>query len=158
MACWFIKWATGTIIVSSFEGVGKELYWPTQQALFTPVYNAIKYFWRKCWKSRFPTKSTKNRQLTIWEHNFALKYHSFAILTRFRHQNQDFLDFLILGKSKFPPKKFYITNSRSKVDLPLGPCYSWPVWPDKNRQISIKIARKWFHSKNEWFCHLYKNA
>ena len=22
-----------------------------------------------------------------------------------------------------------------------------PVWPDKNRQMSIKIAQKWFHSK-----------
>ena len=21
----------------------------------------------------------------------------------------------------------------------------WPVWPDKNRQMSIKYAQKWFH-------------
>ena len=38
----------------------------------------------------------------------------------------------------------------------------WPVWnrlisiksnslPDKNRQMSIKVAQKWFHKKNEWF-------
>ena len=33
-----------------------------------------------------------------------------------------------------------------------------PVWPDKNRQMSIKVAQKWFHKKNEWFWHLYKNC
>ena len=32
------------------------------------------------------------------------------------------------------------------------------VWPDKNRQMSIKVAQIWFHLKNEWFGHLYKNA
>ena len=24
-----------------------------------------------------------------------------------------------------------------------------PVWPEKNHQISIKVAQKWFHKKNE---------
>ena len=23
--------------------------------------------------------------------------------------------------------------------------HSWPVWPNKNRQISIKVAQIWFH-------------
>ena len=32
------------------------------------------------------------------------------------------------------------------------------VWPDKNRQMSIKVAQKWFHKKNEWLRHLYKNC
>ena len=31
------------------------------------------------------------------------------------------------------------------------------VWPDKNRKMSMKVAQKWFHMKNEWFCHLYQN-
>ena len=24
------------------------------------------------------------------------------------------------------------------------------MWSDKNRQMSIKVAQKWFHQKNEW--------
>ena len=28
----------------------------------------------------------------------------------------------------------------------------------KNRQISIKVAQKWFHKKNYIFLHLYKNC
>ena len=24
----------------------------------------------------------------------------------------------------------------------------WAVWPDKNHQMSIKVAQKWFHKKN----------
>ena len=32
------------------------------------------------------------------------------------------------------------------------------MWPDKNRQTSIKVAQKWFHYKNEWFWNLYKNC
>ena len=32
------------------------------------------------------------------------------------------------------------------------------VWPDKNCQMSITTAQKWFHKKNEWFLHLYKNC
>ena len=31
------------------------------------------------------------------------------------------------------------------------------VWPDKNCQMSIKVAQIWFHKKNEWFWYLYKN-
>ena len=38
------------------------------------------------------------------------------------------------------------------------PIYSSPVWPDKNLQMSIKVAQKWFHSKNGWFWYLYKNC
>ena len=26
-----------------------------------------------------------------------------------------------------------------------------PVWPEKNRQMSIKVAQKWFHKKNDRF-------
>ena len=33
-----------------------------------------------------------------------------------------------------------------------------PVWPDKNRQMSVKVAQKWFHWKNDRFWHLYKNC
>ena len=37
--------------------------------------------------------------------------------------------------------------------------FTWqPVWPDKNRQMSIKVAQKWYHKKNEWFWHLCKNC
>ena len=25
------------------------------------------------------------------------------------------------------------------------------VWPDKNRQMSVKVASKWFHYKNDRF-------
>ena len=32
------------------------------------------------------------------------------------------------------------------------------VWRVKNHQISIKVAQKWFHKKNERFCPLYKNC
>ena len=32
------------------------------------------------------------------------------------------------------------------------------VWPDKIRQMSIKVAQRWIHWKNEWFWHLYKNC
>ena len=35
--------------------------------------------------------------------------------------------------------------------------YFPPMWPEKNRQMSIKGAQKWFHLKNEWFWHLYIN-
>ena len=32
------------------------------------------------------------------------------------------------------------------------------VWPEKNRQMSIKVAQKWFHYKNDRFWHLSKNC
>ena len=32
-----------------------------------------------------------------------------------------------------------------------------PVWPDKNRQMSIKVGPKWFHQKSELFWLLYEN-
>ena len=35
---------------------------------------------------------------------------------------------------------------------------SLPVWPEKNRQMSKKVAQKWFHKKNEWLWHIYKNC
>jgi len=31
-----------------------------------------------------------------------------------------------------------------------------PVWPVKSRQMSIKVAQKWFHKKYESFLSLYK--
>ena len=31
---------------------------------------------------------------------------------------------------------------------------SQPVWPEKNRQMSIQVTRKWFHKKNNRFWHL----
>ena len=34
----------------------------------------------------------------------------------------------------------------------------WTVWLDNNRQMSIKVAQKWLHYKNEWFWHIYKNC
>ena len=33
-----------------------------------------------------------------------------------------------------------------------------PVWPDKSRQISVKVAQKWFHYKKGRFWHHYKNC
>ena len=36
--------------------------------------------------------------------------------------------------------------------------YMRSVWPVKSRQMSIKVAQKWFHYKNEWFRHLDKNC
>ena len=35
---------------------------------------------------------------------------------------------------------------------------SLPVWPEKNRQMPIKVAQKWFHEKNDRFWHLYQNC
>ena len=32
------------------------------------------------------------------------------------------------------------------------------VWPEKNRQMSIKVAQNWFHGKYDWFWNLYKNC
>ena len=32
------------------------------------------------------------------------------------------------------------------------------VRPEKNRQMSIKVAQKWFLEKNDRFWHLYKNC
>ena len=32
------------------------------------------------------------------------------------------------------------------------------VWPEKNCQISIKVAQKWFHLQNDRFWHHYKNC
>ena len=40
----------------------------------------------------------------------------------------------------------------------MPPLYTQPVWPEKNRQMSIKVAQKWFHEKNDKFWHLYKNC
>ena len=31
-------------------------------------------------------------------------------------------------------------------------------WPEKNRQMSIKVAQNWFHYKNDRFWHLYNNS
>ena len=36
-------------------------------------------------------------------------------------------------------------------------CETRSVWPYKNRQMSIKVAQIWFHSKIEWSLFLYKN-
>ena len=33
-----------------------------------------------------------------------------------------------------------------------------PVWPEKNRQMSIIVAQKWFHKKNDRFWLLFKNC
>ena len=33
-----------------------------------------------------------------------------------------------------------------------------PVWPNKNRQMSIKVAQKWFHQKNDNFYTFTKNC
>ena len=35
-------------------------------------------------------------------------------------------------------------------------CHPAAVWPEKNCQMSIKVAQKWFHKKIDWFSHLYK--
>ena len=32
------------------------------------------------------------------------------------------------------------------------------VWPEKNCQMSIKVAQKWFHQENDTFWHLHKNC
>ena len=32
------------------------------------------------------------------------------------------------------------------------------VWPEKNRQMSIKVSQKWFQKKNDRFWYLYKNC
>ena len=34
--------------------------------------------------------------------------------------------------------------------------HAWPVWPVKSRQMTIKVAQKWFQQKNYRFWHLYK--
>ena len=45
-----------------------------------------------------------------------------------------------------------MTHSSKSLDL------LCPVWPEKNCQISIKVAQKLFPQKNEWCWHLYKNC
>ena len=32
----------------------------------------------------------------------------------------------------------------------------WAVWPEKNRQMSIKVAQKWFHKKKNFLTPLQK--
>ena len=54
------------------------------------------------------------------------------------------------------PERSWIFQSNSRDDDDyLSPV--WIVWPEKNRQISINVAQKWFHKKNEWLWHIYKN-
>ena len=36
--------------------------------------------------------------------------------------------------------------------------YLGSVWPENNCQMSIKVAQKWFHLKNDRFWHLCKNC
>ena len=43
----------------------------------------------------------------------------------------------------------------------LNSCSKWwsePAWPVKSRQMSTKVAQKWFHLKNERFGLFYKNC
>ena len=42
----------------------------------------------------------------------------------------------------------------------LGKKDYWPtsVWPEKNRQMSLKVAQKWFHYKKDRLWHLCKNC
>ena len=40
----------------------------------------------------------------------------------------------------------------------LGKASLCPVWPDKKRQMSMKVAQKWFHMKNDDFDTLTKIA
>ena len=47
-------------------------------------------------------------------------------------------------------------SSQTTSNYVSSPCHS--VWPEKNRQISIKVVQKWFHYKNNRFWHLYKNC
>ena len=55
------------------------------------------------------------------------------------------------------PERSWIFQSNSRDDDDyLSPV--WIVWPEKNRQISINVAQKWFHKKNEWLWHIYKNC
>ena len=52
----------------------------------------------------------------------------------------------------------YITQKFIKFWHQLQLCLLQPAWPEKSRQMSIKVAQKWFHSINENFWHLYKNC
>ena len=40
--------------------------------------------------------------------------------------------------------------------LRFGTSRMQPVWPEKNRQMSIKVTQEWFHYKNDRFWYLYQ--
>ena len=55
---------------------------------------------------------------------FCLKQHCFHIFVQGQTKGQTFFNFSILGKSRFPPKKFYNINYRSAIDRwQLSPSY-----------------------------------
>ena len=51
-------------------------------------------------------------------------------------------------------KDFY-KQTQSDNSLSVGQYFAvgtlLTVWPDKNRQMSVKVASKWFHYKNDRF-------
>ena len=67
------------------------------------------------------------------------------------------------GKKVFPGRHKLVLHNPRRFDLSTCRrrwwwCQSLPVWPDKNRQMSVKLAQKWFNYKNDRFWHLYKNC
>ena len=65
--------------------------------------------------------------------------------------------FFFLGNSEkfgtIPSIRFSLLSPQVRLCLLL-----WPVWPVKSCQMSIKVAQKLFHWKNERFWFLYKNC
>ena len=76
------------------------------------VLDVINLFQRKSRESIFPPKLKQQKQAILKATNsfrvyFCLKQHCFTILVQVQTTEQTFFYFLILGKSRFPPKKFY---------------------------------------------------
>ena len=60
-------------------------------------------------------------------------------------------------------EKVYHTNKHTRMYLPIWRNQLdfqgfWPVWPEKNRRMSIKVAQKWLCLKYDRFWHLCKNC
>ena len=50
------------------------------------------------------------------------------------------------------------TPTSYKIYFIFKTIYLLPVWPEKNHQMFIKVAQKWFHYKNDRFWHLYNKC
>ena len=59
------------------------------------------------------------------------------------------------SSASISPRRRPWTRSRSKENLSRK---TRTVWPIKSRQMSIKVAQKWLHWKNERFWHLFINC
>ena len=69
------------------------------------------------------------------------------------------LHLLLLKRSMAKGFHTLLWNISTYMQRP-GPqvCALVTVWPEKNCQMSINVAQKWSHLKDDWFWQLYKNC